>query len=33
LTVTQFDWIVGQMITLAEAGWSQSLDKLAATFS
>ena len=33
LTVTQFDWIVGQMIVLADAGWTQSLEKLAAVLT
>ncbi|MEO8660699.1 MAG: SRPBCC domain-containing protein [Bryobacteraceae bacterium] len=30
LTVTQFDWIVGQMFPLAELGLTQCLDKMAA---
>jgi hypothetical protein len=29
VTVTQFDWIPGQMFGFAEMGWKQSLDKLA----
>jgi uncharacterized protein YndB with AHSA1/START domain len=31
MTVTQYDWTVGRMLTLAEAGWNQSLGKMAAT--
>jgi uncharacterized protein YndB with AHSA1/START domain len=33
MTVTQYDWTVGRMLGLAEAGWKQSLDKMAATFA
>ena len=31
MTVTQYDWTLGQMLDLAEAGWNQSLDKMAAS--
>jgi uncharacterized protein YndB with AHSA1/START domain len=33
MTVTQYEWMVGQMLAFAEAGWNQSLDKMAASFA
>jgi activator of Hsp90 ATPase-like protein len=29
LTVTEYDWTVGQMLEMSEAGMNQCLDKLA----
>jgi len=33
MTATQFDWTQGQMLNLAEAGWNQCLDKMAASLA
>jgi hypothetical protein len=33
LTMTEFDWTVGPMLPMAEAGMNQSLDKTAASFA
>jgi hypothetical protein len=32
VTVTEFDWPVGQMMELSKQGMEQCLDKMAATF-
>ena len=33
MTVTQYDWTVGQMLALAEIGLNQCLDKMAVSFT
>jgi uncharacterized protein YndB with AHSA1/START domain len=33
MTVTEFDWTVGQMLSLSETGLNQCLDKMRATFA